>query len=302
MMRIALFGATTVWGPVARVDAKELGGAKPRQLLQMLALELGTAVPKERLAERLWNGRPPASYISTLESYVCLLRRRLSAAGMERGTLVTTGCGYLLDPGQVEVDVAEARGMLAASRAGATDRSRGPDLARDVAHVLDLVTGELLADEPYAMWAIEEREAFTALLSDACVAGARQANRAGRSDLALRLSKAAVSHRFASETATEELMRALWRTGHRTEALQTYAGLRETLLDEFGLEPGPASRRLYLAVLRSGAMLNPRDGDQRELGTLLRLVTQVLQDTSLGREPVALRLVEATRELSALAV
>ncbi len=298
MMRIALLGATTVWGPVARVDARELGGAKPRQLLQMLALELGTAVPKERLAERLWDGRPPASYISTLESYVCLLRRRLSAAGMQRTALVTTGCGYRLDPAQVSVDAVEVRGMLAAAGAGAT----GPGLARSVARALDLVTGDLLADEPYAAWATEERERFSAVLSDAALAGARHANRQRCGDLALRLSRAAVRHRFASEAATQELVRALWRAGYRTEALQTYAGLRETLLDEFGLEPGPASRRLYLAVLRSGSSPAPMEGDRRELRTLLRLLGQVLENTGVGRDPVALRLFEASRELSALAV
>ncbi len=294
-MRIALLGATTVWGPVARVDAKELGGAKPRQLLQMLALELGTAVPKERLAERLWDGRPPASYIATLESYVCLLRRRLSATGMDRTALVTTGGGYRLDPAKVTVDVVEVRRLLAG--AGLAQQS-----VHDVDQALALVTGDLLADEPYAPWATERREQFADLLADACIAAARQANREGRGDLAVRLAREAMNRRFASEAATQELIRGLWRTGRRTEALQTYAELRATLLDEFGLEPGPATRRLYLAVLRSGSIAAPLDADRRELRTLLRLLAQVLESTGAGRDPITRRLFEASSELAALAV
>lgn len=293
MMRIALLGATTVWGPVARIESKELGGAKPRQLLQMLALDLGTAVPKERLAERLWDGRPPASYIATLESYVCLLRRKLTAAGMDRTALVTTGGGYRLDPQQVSVDVVTVRRLL--TRPGPDDDA--PARTEDVARALSLVTGSLLADEPYAAWATEEREKFAALLADGCIEGARQANREGRGDLALRLARAAMSHRFASEAAAQELIRALWRTGRRVEALQAYAELRSTLLEEFGLEPGPATRRLYVAVLRSGSATVPPDADRVELKTLLRLLAQVLEQTGVGADPVAGRLLQASQEM-----
>ncbi len=298
MMRIDLFGATTVWGPLARVDANELGGAKPRQLLEMLALNLGTAVPKEQLAERLWDGRPPASYIATLESYLCLLRRRLTAAGMDRTALVTTGGGYRFDPQQVSVDVVDARQRLRDySRADGTSTVGSQDMGR----ALGLVTGMLLADEPYAAWAIEEREQFAALLADGCIAGARQANRERRGDLALRLARAAVAHRYGSEAAMQELIRAQWRTGRRTEALQTYAELRAILINEFGLEPAPASRRLYLAVLRSASDLAPLEADRLELRTLLRLLGQLLESSGASRDPAARRLLVASRELSALA-
>ncbi len=297
MMRIDLFGATTVWGPLARVDANELGGAKPRQLLEMLALNLGTAVPKEQLAERLWDGRPPASYIATLESYLCLLRRRLAAAGMDRTALVTTGGGYRFDPQQVSVDVVDVRQRLRDYARDDTSTVR----SQDMGSALALVTGMLLADEPYAAWAIQEREQFDTVLVDGCIAGARQANRERRGDLALRLARAAVAHRYGSEAAMQELIRAQWRTGRRTEALQTYAELRAILINEFGLEPAPASRRLYLAVLRSASDPAPLEADRLELRTLLRLLGQLLETSGASRDPVARRLLVASRELSALA-
>jgi DNA-binding SARP family transcriptional activator len=98
MIDIRLFGPTVISGAGTRLVGSDLGGSKPRQLLEMLALDLGTPIPKDLLAERLWDGRPPASYIATVESYVCSLRRRLGLVGGRRGPLATTHHGYLLDP------------------------------------------------------------------------------------------------------------------------------------------------------------------------------------------------------------
>lgn len=297
-MRIVLLGTTMVVGSVERLDAQGLGGTKPRQLLEMLALDLGTAVPKERLAERLWDGRPPSSWVTTLESYVCLLRRKLVAAGMERTALVTVGGGYRLDPERVSVDVHDVRRLLTTPG----PRSVAAVRPSDVADALALVTGELLADEPYAAWAIAERERFNTLLADRCLEGARQAGREQRRDLALHLARAAVDRQVAVEASAQELMRALWHLGRRTEALRAYAALRATLLEEYGLEPGPTSRRLYTAMLRSGSVAAPPDADRLELATLLRLLAQVLESTGLVRDPAAGRLLLATRELAGLAV
>ena len=81
MIDIKLFGPTVISGAGSRLVGSDLGGSKPRQLLEMLALDLGAPVAKDLLAERLWDGRPPASYIATVESYVCSLRRRLGLVG-----------------------------------------------------------------------------------------------------------------------------------------------------------------------------------------------------------------------------
>ena len=85
MIEITLFGPTVISGAGTRLVGSDLGGAKPRPLLEMLALDLGAPVAKDLLAERLWDGRPPASYIATVESYVCALRRRLGLVAGRRG-------------------------------------------------------------------------------------------------------------------------------------------------------------------------------------------------------------------------
>jgi DNA-binding SARP family transcriptional activator len=284
-MQINLFGATVVEGPVGRVEGTQLGGAKPRQLLQLLALEHGAAVPKERLADRLWDGRPPAAFVTTLESYICLLRRRLGLVGPHRSLLETSRSGYRLDPVRVRVDVAQARVAL------------GSERPLVVARGMALAGPGLLADEPEARWAMEEREAFSRLLVDRCTESARRANLSRQPELAARLARTAVDHGYACEPAVRELMRALWRLDARIEALDAYADLRTTLDQGFGLEPAPATRRVYLSILRSAAMHRSRAVQQGEVRALLKLLVQAVEYGGSGTDLVARRFVEAGQRL-----
>jgi DNA-binding SARP family transcriptional activator len=265
MIQISLFGPTVVVHEDLRLQATELGGVKPRQLLEMLALDLGTPLSKDLLAERLWEGQPPASYIATVESYVCVLRSRANLGSGRRGALATTTCGYMLDPEQVQVDLVEARSMLAMAAV--------PDVCR----ALDLVSGELLAGDPYVAWAREERDAFADLLAAACVGAARTANAAGDNLFALRLARAAAERSYLSEPAAQELMTALAQSGERWQALKVYDLLRTSMLDELGVEPGPEITRQYLATLRAEI---PADHRPEEIGTLLRLLRRALEGST----------------------
>ena len=267
MIDIKLFGPTVVSGDGHRLVASDLGGGKPRQLLELLALDLGTPVSKEVLAERLWDGRPPASYRATVESYVCVLRRRLALVGGGRRALVTTRQGYLLDAEHVRVDLSTVTSLL------------GGDVA-DVARGLDLVSGPLLADEPYAAWAGEARGAFDELLAEACTEAAQAANERRESTLAIRLAREATSRSYCAEEPVRELMIGLNAHGDRTQALQAYQALRTEMLDELGLEPGTETQDLYLAILRGNPAELDRQGDLDEMRTLLELLHRALEDDS----------------------
>lgn len=264
MIDIKLFGPTVISGAGSRLVGADLGGSKPRQLLEMLALELGTPIAKDLLAERLWDGRPPASYIATVESYVCSLRRRLGLVGGRRGPLATTHHGYLLDPEHVRVDATTVRALL------------GGDVA-EVALGLDMMSGGLLADEPYAPWASEARESFDELLAEACTRAAAAANRRRESALAVRLAREATRRTWCAEPPVRELMIGLDANGERTQALQAYQTLRAGMLDELGLEPGPDTQEVYLSILRGNPAEQDRQSDRDEVRTLLELLRRALE-------------------------
>src|SRR3954463_5885430 len=114
MISIALLGPTEVIVDDQVVPMSSLAG-RQRQILQILAMDTGSAVPKDRLADLLWDGAPPASYLGTLESYICVLRRTLGLASGRASLLATTARGYALDADAVRVDVREFRKLVSAS-------------------------------------------------------------------------------------------------------------------------------------------------------------------------------------------
>lgn len=267
MLDIRLFGETIVTTPQGAVTSGSLGGAKPRQILEILALAAGTPVPKEYLADLLWDGHPPRSYLATLESYVCVLRKSLGLARGRDSALATTMRGYVLDPGAVRVDLTSFRADVRAARAAATPAAA---LER-IEQALGRVTGELLAGDTYATWAAREREQFRPELVAAATYGATLALELGQHDAAVRMAGTAVGQDALAEAAWRLLMRALCAAGRTSEALRAYGELRDHVGTELGTEPSQESVDLYLQILR---------GDQ---GARTTTTTAQLPD---GREEV----------------
>jgi DNA-binding SARP family transcriptional activator len=103
MISIELFGEVRVsrdGEPCSKLQLKQ------RQILAILALSPGQPVPRERLADQLWDGAPPASYLATLDSYMCVLRRALRLEAGRSSTLATTPAGFVLQlDDRVEIDL-----------------------------------------------------------------------------------------------------------------------------------------------------------------------------------------------------
>ena len=268
-IRVRLFGATTVV-LADGTPVTDLGGIKPRQVLEMLALSVGTPVSKDRLVEQLWDGNPPRTYIATLESYISLLRRRMGVSRGRRSPLATTTNGYLLDPAQVEVDLDEFRRL---TQPGA---EAGEALARTQAAVA-LVTGELLASEPYADWAGHQRTLFAGEYVQACNRAAGHALTLAQPHQGVELARRAIGADAMAETSWQLLIRSLSATGARSEALRAYLDLRRTLVDALGTEPSPTSRALYLDLLAEDDTETTPASSVHEVRTLLGLLRDALE-------------------------
>jgi hypothetical protein len=86
--------AVGMLGPLlVELDGGSLGpqdfeGRKPKQVLEILLVHQGQAVPKDRLAELLWGERQPRDTMRTLEAYVSVVRGVLGRGGL-RGLVVT---------------------------------------------------------------------------------------------------------------------------------------------------------------------------------------------------------------------
>jgi DNA-binding SARP family transcriptional activator len=283
-----LFGAMSVVTPAGTFGASELGGVKPRQILEILAISPGIPVPKHQMADLIWDGCPPRSYVSTLESYMCALRRKLALVGGRASAIRTTNHGYVLDPALATTDLHEFRALL---QAAATADPRGA--LDSLESAVDLVAGELLVSEPYARWANQERSVVQNELVGAATLAARHAVSLGEPAVAVRMARTAVSVDALAEEAWRLLMRALWLSGRRSEALRAYGELRDTLGDELGADPAVETQALYLEILRDEPVRSDgptRDGrdEVRMLMDLLRRAVESIPGLEVPRTDRAL--------------
>ena len=133
-----------ILGPLeVRADGRTvaLGGARPRAVFAVLALNANQPVSAERLALALWGEDAPPSAVKTVQVYVARLRKALD----DPDALATTPAGYRLRvrPGELDAErferrVADGRDALAAGRA--------EHAAAELREALELWRGPPLAD------------------------------------------------------------------------------------------------------------------------------------------------------------
>jgi DNA-binding SARP family transcriptional activator/tetratricopeptide (TPR) repeat protein len=231
----------------------DLGGAQPRKLMAALLAAEDHVVAVDALVEAVWRGDPPPSAAGTLQSYVSRLRRRLGDAA----PLVREAVGYRLVTGpdivdfrRFEVRAGEGRALLDANRladarsvlADALALWRGAAFA-DFADV-DLVTGPARRLEELRLTALDDR--ITADL------------RLGRHSLVIGELRELVGAHPLRESLWAHLALALYRSGRQADALRALGDARRTLVDELGVDPGPALRELEGAILRHDPSLDLR--------------------------------------------
>jgi len=266
-IRISLFGETTVTDHGGR--ARPIAGVKSTRILEMLALQQGESLAKDVIADRLWEGSPPPSWVGTLEGHVSTLRRDIGCTG--RGSaLATTAKGYLLSDVGVSVDVVEVRRLLQAA-GHADDQHR----AALVASALELHRGTLLAGNLYSLWAEQARAELSTQLVVGCTEAARASYRLGDHDRAHRIAQHAVEIDECAEGAWQVVLESLEQTGRAGEGLTAYGRFRAAMLDRVGLEPSPASRAIYARLLAH--VDGGSSADRAELKVLMRLLRQRLE-------------------------
>jgi predicted ATPase/DNA-binding SARP family transcriptional activator len=237
-----------------------LGTRQQRALLATLVLRLNRVVSRDELIDQLWGEAEPPSAATSLHSLVSRLRRLLADADGGAGGIVleTREPGYLLraDPACVDAHrferlVSDARELLAGGGAARAAPLLRQALAlwrgRALLDVADAGRTRVEADrlEEARLGAVED-------LADAELA-------AGHLHEAVALLEPHVAAQPFRERACGQLMIALYRLGRQADALAAYRRLRATVVEELGVEPTPALRRLEEQILHQSPEL---DGPQ----------------------------------------
>lgn len=245
-MRVEVLGPLHVIGEPGELRSRDFRGAKPKQVFQILVVERGHTVSKERLADLLWGESTPRNYLATLETYVSVLRQVLDPGGTPRDSVVLTERGgYRLDLDRVQVDLDDFDRAV-------DEASRAEPLAalEALRRALSLVRGQVLEDEPYADWARPTREVYTQRQVQVLTDAGRLSLLTGDATAGIDMARQAVALNPLAEPAYQVLMAAAYSLWRQDEALAAFDTCRRLLAEELGVDPMDETVALQLSILR----------------------------------------------------
>jgi DNA-binding SARP family transcriptional activator len=236
-------------GPLEVLDAGlkvELGGVKQRSLLAVLLLHANEVISVDRLIDELWGVSPPRTAAKSIQVYVSRFRKQL---GDDR--IVTQPPGYALRADATELDVARAEQLMASAQHA--DPPTASELLREA---LDMWRGPPLGDlafEPFAHTEVARLDELRWIALERRI----------DADLAIGLHtsvlpelRSLIGQHPLRERLHGQLMLALYRSGRQAEALDASRRARGMLMEELGLEPGDALKRLERSILQQDPVLD----------------------------------------------
>ncbi|TDV57801.1 AfsR/SARP family transcriptional regulator [Actinophytocola oryzae] len=247
VVRVQVLGPLRAWHDGGEID---LGPPGRRAVLGLLALAGGEAVTIRDLVDALWADRPPRSALNVLQTHVKHLRRLMEPDRPPRGSsqvLPRLGGGYAVNRDAVDVDLLHVRGLVAEASAV----HRDGDTARVtelLGKVLRLWRGRPLADLPFlaknptVVALVAERRKLVARYGDAMIASGAAAD-------ALPDLTEAAEEQPLDEPAQARLISAYHAVGQRAAAFRLYHEVRDRLVEELGVDPGPELRAAHTALL-----------------------------------------------------
>jgi DNA-binding SARP family transcriptional activator len=274
LIRVDLLGGLKVQAGGVTLGPRQLGGTKPRHVLLALLLNRGAPVPKERLISLLWGENRPAGATSTLETYVCVLRKKLQPHTSARASLIKTVAGcYSIDMSGVDLDVARYETLMTAAM--------HPDVSPAAAlpkllEALALTEVALLPEEDDTEWLDETRRGHVQHTQEDLVAAAAKVAQVSPSDSS-RWSRMALDTDPLNESAWYTLLLSKLSSGQHADGLQAYDRCRRLFASELGCAPGLGLQELYERLL-----LEAHDDDDDELRCLFDAVVRVRKATNAG--------------------
>ena len=257
-------------------EVLEVGGARLRALLIMLALRPGQLVPASQLIDGLWADQAPAGAANALQALVSRLRRALPEAVIESRP---AGYQLRLDPGGTDIVrfeelAAAGRAQLSADPAGA---------AATLRRALGLWRGPALAEVAET----EFGRAVIARLDELRLLATENRIEADlrtgvNAPLVPELEGLVIAYPMR-EPLAGLLMRALHASGRRGAALEVYEQTRKRLAEQLGVDPSAELAALHLEILRDEPAPNHHTNLRAELTSFVGRDTELAHVATLLR-------------------
>ncbi|MGP4004049.1 BTAD domain-containing putative transcriptional regulator [Streptomyces sp. 8N706] len=237
-MRFSILGPVAAWDD----DGTEvkLAGWRPRSLLARLLLDPREVVSAQDLVEAFYGTELPDSVGSTPKTAAKLLRQAL---GKQRDLIETFPGGYRIAAASEDID---AHCFRALTEQAARQEAR--EASRTLAEALDLWRGPALAGLSSDVFraAASRWEEMRLVAIERKITADLDLGR--HHDLVGELSQLTKEHP-QREALRGLLMKALFRSGRTSEALEVYATYDKQVRSELGIEPSPQLRQLHLHIL-----------------------------------------------------
>jgi adenylate cyclase len=220
-----------------------------RRLCELVLVSPGHRVSRDLACEELFPRLEPRAAARALSKALSMARSALAELGQDGAALLSADLLHIWASPEVVVDAESRAAALRAGLAMPPGQLRDDTLSGALAE-----DGELLADEPYAEWAIRARERYESLSQQARLALARDramgTGRAGRDDV-LAAWQSCLDHDPASEEAAGALVRAYIAQGRPELAARIFERTR-VALEQLGLRISPSLERVYAPVRDPG--------------------------------------------------
>ena len=211
---------------------------RPGQILKYLVCERARVVLVDEIAESIWPDAGRRAVGNTRYA-IHRLRMKLEPRRSSHDApafVVSRGSGYALDRDRVWIDVEDFERAVDEGRAAMT-RFDAAAATQHLERANALYRGPFLADEPYAHWAVDERNRLAGMAIYALRVLTALARERGDAMNAIRYLQRLAELEPLDSAVHRELIQALLADGQRSDAKRRYDSFAHRLRRELGAEP-----------------------------------------------------------------
>lgn len=256
-LRIRSLGGFGVWRGEVEIRDRDWRSVKARQLLQLLLVERGRMLPRDRIMDMLWPGLEAEAAANNLRVTLSRLTKAIEPNRPEGAPTYyvvqqSDTYGFNVESDHI-YDTTEfsARADQARSAFQRGHRDEALTLYR---RAIELYGGTFLPDCLYDDWSVVERERLSLLFTEVSLRLGAMLIEDGHPHEAIGLAWRVLEYDQAQEEAYQLLMRAYGGLGERSTALRLYARCVAALEQDLGVEPLPETVAIYNQV-KGGADL-----------------------------------------------
>jgi DNA-binding SARP family transcriptional activator len=243
---VRLFGDFEIIKGGRRVEGRELGRKKVRELLVHLVLNTGRGVSRDTLMERIWSDK---DYAHAKDNFYATWSRlsRTIASDSQENPYITNRAGLCkIETDTVFTDILEFEQL---AKYVLFEHGTIEQQVEAIYRVEKLYRGDILAACKLDPYLLAAQQRYRAMMVDVMLAASKLFSSQGNDTNAVWFARKAHDADSTREDVYRILMTMQDRAGQRTSALRTYFDCKRFLSDDLGILPSQKTTALYQELI-----------------------------------------------------